>query len=236
MTISFIEPLSGGNAVRILVAPAAKNVIYWRILRRTNASLFQGATDPGAVTVIDQSTDNMVLDVVGLENGTQYFYQDFGWTGSAWIAGGIVSATPALSYADDGIDPLTIVEQRIGSGLSAEIAAGLLTPATGAIQVVTSPFALPEGVSFPVVSVHVDSTGPTDRFLGEEVSADPINAIGGNYPDTEGWFARTSLRIVAVSVNGDDAQRAAPLHPPYRPSEPAGIRALRPVLHRILAV
>ena len=188
--------------MRLLIAPASPSVLWWRVLRRTSNS-FQGATDPGAVVVADESTANMVLDTVGLENGTPYFYQDFGWTGSAWIAGAVASATPALSYTDDGIDPLSILEGRLSAGLAAEVAAGLLTPATGAIQVVTSPFALTEGTTFPIVSVHVDSTGPTDRFLGEEVSAD-FASMDGTWPDTEGWFARTVLRVAAVSVNGDE--------------------------------
>jgi hypothetical protein len=200
--ISLIQPLSVGNAVRVIITPASNAVIYWRLLRRTS-NAFTGPDDQGAVVVADNTADNMILDAVALVNGTQYFYLDYGWDGTEWIAGTVYTATPATSYQDDGVDPLTIVEGRLSLGLAAQVAAGALSPASGAIQVTTAPFGNPDGVVFPTVSVHVDSVNPIHRALGEEILPD-VSFSDGTWPGSEGWFARTTLRISAFSFNGDE--------------------------------
>ena len=192
-----------GNAIRLFVTPPA-GATWWRVLRRT-ADAFTGPTDAGAVLVADQSTDNAILDAVGLVNGTPYFYRDYAWTGAAWIDPGVsASATPGASYVDDGIDPQTFVRERIEAGLAVEVGMGTLVPGTGAIQVLTAPFAMADNLSLPAVSVHMDNTSPATRAIGEDLFGDVIDPATGNVNETEGWLARMTLAIVGVSLNSDE--------------------------------
>lgn len=192
-----------GNAVRLFVTPPA-SAVYWRILRRT-ADAFTGAADAGAVVVADQCTDNSVLDAAGLVNGTPYFYRDYAWNGSAWIDPGMsVSATPGASYADDGIDPQSFVRERIELGMAVEVGRGMLQPTTGKVQVLTAPFALADNLSLPAISVHMDSTAPAVRALGEDVGGDDADLATGAIGESEGWLARMTLAVVGVSLNPDE--------------------------------
>ena len=132
---------SVGNALRLFITPPA-GAVYWRVLRRT-ADAFTGASDAGAVVVADACTDNAVLDVTGLVNGTPYYYRDYAWNGSAWLdPGQSASATPSTSYTGEAIDPQGIVRERVSLGLAAEVAAGRLKPTSGTIPVFTAPFAM----------------------------------------------------------------------------------------------
>jgi len=201
--ITMIFTLPVGNALRVFVAPP-EGAVYWRVLRRTDDA-FTGADDAGAVVVADGCTDSMVPDFTGLVNGITYFYRDYAWNGSTWIDPGVSqSGTPAASYQGDTIDPQSLVRERIGLGMAVEVQRGTLKPASGAIPVLTAPFALANGVSFPVISVHMENTGPANRAIGEMMTGYIGDVLDAGITETDGWFARTVLKVVGVSLNSDE--------------------------------
>jgi len=201
MSISLLEPLPCGNAIRVFVNPDP-GAVFWRVLRRT-ADVFTGPDDSGAVVVADQSTDNVTLDLKALVNGTPYFYRLYWWDGAAWNATASISATPAASYAGDAIDPLAIVRERLDLGLQAEVAAGRLQPQSGAIPVLKSPYVVSDQVSFPTVFCHLDSFAPAERFLGEDIEP-PDHPSGQPWSLFQGFLARNQINIGGVSRLPDE--------------------------------
>lgn len=200
-----LQTLPVGNAVRVFITPPAGAQI-WRVLRRT-ADAFTGPNDVGAVVVVDESTDNVVLDVTALENGTEYFYRDYSTTngGVTWAdSGASLSTTPVADYQGDDIDAQELVRDRLILGMAVEVQRGALVPSTGKIPVVTAPFALMDGITFPCVSVHMDSTGPAERALGEDVLNEFVDHETGAISEAEGWLARWRIGVVGVSLNPDE--------------------------------
>lgn len=196
MPITFLEPLSAGNAVRVFME-ASPGGLSWRVLRRTT-DIFTGADDDGAVLVADDCTDNVVLDLKALVNGTTYFYRMFSWDGSAWTADPSVSTVPGATYQGDTVDPLKIVSTRIMAGLAVEVARGELLPQTGKVPVFTAPYALSDQISFPCVTIHMNMIGPAERGIGD----DPVGAThnsGGGWSEYQGWLARTQLNIAGIA-------------------------------------
>lgn len=203
MPIDLVHPLPVGNALRLILSPPA-GALFWRVLRRTDDT-FSGAADTGAVRVLDDDRDNSVLDRAGLVNGTPYFYAMFAWDGAAWSqVGDVVSATPQATYADGGPDVQAIVRERLELGLAIEVARGALQPASGKIPVTTAPFAHQSGITFPTVSVHHDSSVAADRSIGELMLPDHLQPDGALVTGGEGWMARVTLNIYAVSLNPDE--------------------------------
>lgn len=196
-----IRPLIAGNACRLhTVLPAG--AVFMRILRRT-ADAFLGATDTGADLVVDSFAEDSFVDMTGLVNGTTYYYHCYDWRSGGWVdSGPTFAATPNSEWIDDNLDPQELVRNRIALGLASEIARGNLHPPSGAIQVTTAPFSLPD-IAFPTVSVHMESTGPADRSIGDELEDFYDVALNG-YVSTEGWLARYSLTIAGVSLNADE--------------------------------
>ena len=202
--ISLLQPLSVGNAIRAFLAPP-DGALWWRLLRRTSDA-FTGVDDPGAVWVADDCTDNVVLDTIALTNGASYVYRLYSWDGAAFAVSDPASATPATTYGSGGPTPQDVVRDRIDLGMKAEVAAGRLAPDGGKVSVITAPFVLADNAVFPTITVHMDSTEPAERFLGENL----FGAIGmddGEVQETEGWLARWSLTVLGVSLNS--AERIA---------------------------
>lgn len=202
MAITLIRPLPVGNALRIFITPPT-GALWWRVLRRT-ADAFTGPTDSGAVVVVDESTDNVVLDITALVNGTPYFYRLYSWDGAAWTASATNTGTPAATYAGDDIDPQTLVRDRLEAGLAVEVALGALKPESGLVPVLFSPFVKQDAVSFPCVSVLFEQDGTADRAVGEMLFGDEADPGGGGWTETEGWLSKTTLQIVGVSLNPDE--------------------------------
>lgn len=196
-----VVPLFSGFACRLYtVLPAG--AAYTRILRKT-ADTFSGPTDPAADLVIDSFAEDSLVDISVL-NDTEYFWHAWDWIGSAWVDGGpSLSATPATRYVDDTTDPQELVRDRVQLGINAEIVRGSLKPRTGAIKVTTAPFALADGIDLPTISVHLESTGPAERAIGDELE-DFADLALGNFVGTEGWLARFALTVAAVSLNADE--------------------------------
>jgi len=196
-----IFAVAAGNALRLVVTPP-DGPVWWRVLRRT-ADAFTGAGDTGAVVVADYCTDNAVLDTQALSNGTAYFYHAyFTADGVNFTDAPSVSAVPAPSYSDEAADPQLVLVERLAAGMAVEISAGRFEPASGTCPVVTSPYVLADKISFPMISVHLDSVGPEVRGIGEAV----FGGIGGlGVPsDTDGWLSSYNLNAVGVSLNPDE--------------------------------
>jgi hypothetical protein len=202
MTITNVSAVPVGNAMRVYLTPPA-GAAYWSLLRRTDAD-FTVVNDPEAVTIAANTDSKIILDYTGLENGTEYFYCDFAWVAGAYVMGTPVAGTPAAAYQSDTVDPLTFVRDRLRMALANEIAWGNLKPSTGKIQVLTAPYALLEGVSFPVVSVHLDDDSPGIRAIGEMNEPPAFDITTGAWIDSEGWLASVRLNIVGASLNGDE--------------------------------
>ncbi|CAH2606334.1 conserved protein of unknown function (plasmid) [Rhodovastum atsumiense] len=201
--ISYIETLMAGGALRLYLTPP-NEATSWRVLRRTNPAAFTGPDDPGAAMVVDRTDANVVMDAKGLSNGATYHYRVYyrGRTG-AWIGHDEGQGVPQASYAGDDADPQTVLRDRLEAGLKTEVQRGALLPQSGKIQVVTAPFAMVEHVTFPCVSVHLESDLPAYRGIGESFGdGEVIEGVG--WDDGEGWLSRVVLRVVAVSLNGDE--------------------------------
>lgn len=200
MPITFLEPLSAGNAVRVYMDPPA-GAIMWRVLRRT-ADVFTGENDDGAVLVADDCTDNVVLDLRALVNGTTYFYRLYSWDGMAWTASPSMPAQPGASYRGDTIDPLKIVAERLQAGLVVEVGRGELLPQTGIVPVFTAPYILSDQIVFPCVTVHMDSETPAERGIGDD-SVGAMHGIG-EWSEFQGWLARTQINIAGVCRTSEE--------------------------------
>ena len=201
--ISHVEALWAGNALRLYLTPPV-GAVSWRVLRRTDPARFTGPEDQGAVRVADRHTGNVVLDDTGLENGFAYHYRvHYRDAAGNWIADAAGKGTPQASYGGDAIDPQAILIARLEAGLKVEVQRERLMPHSGEIPVVKAPFGMVENVTFPCVSVHVQSDQPAHRGIGEILGPDePIDGIG--WVESEGWLARVVLNVVAVSLNPDE--------------------------------
>jgi hypothetical protein len=202
MAISQVIPVPAGNALRVYLNPLA-GAQYWSLLRRTDAD-FTTVSDADAFVVATGSTDEVILDYTALINGTTYFYCDFAWDGTEFVAGVPVSAIPAATYQSASVDPLEFVRDRLDLGIAAEVAFGNLKPESGKIRVVTAPYGLVEGIKFPVISVHLESDSPGTRAVGETQFGDYLDGGIGQWEENEGWLASVRLNVVGVSLNADE--------------------------------
>ncbi len=200
--ISTIRPLPAGSALRLYLTPIT-GAQWWRVLRRS-AGAITGPTDAGAVVVADGSTEESILDFAGLVDGIAYTYQASYWTGAAFVASAPVAAEPAATFASGSVDPQMLLRERLELALAVEVKRGTLKPHDGVIPVLTAPFASPEAVSFPAVSVYFQSGEPGERAIGELVFPDAYDAAAGIHTEHEGWLSRVTLQVSAASLNADE--------------------------------
>src|SRR5690348_5284862 len=203
MTISMLQSLPIGNAMRVFLNPPP-TALLWRVLRTALAS-FVDENDPSAVVLYEGDQDRTIVDASGLVNGTPYTYGAFYFDGSSWSASPVVVGTPEATYADQTTDVLTVVHERIEAGLQVEIARGSLSPQEGTIAVLNAPPAI-DDTRFPVVTVQVVTDGSGMRALGELIAREDTapNPLTGAYEDTEGWLARVHLSVIGWSKNADE--------------------------------
>lgn len=201
--ISHVEALWAGNALRLYLTPPV-GAVSWRVLRRTNPAAFTGPEDQGAVRVADRHTGNVVQDDTALENGFVYHYRvHYRDRAGNWIAEAAGQGTPQDSYSGDNIDAQSVLIARLEAGLKVEVKRDRLMPESGDIPVVKAPFGLVEGITFPCVSVHVQTSAPLHRGIGEILM--PDESIDGTaWQESEGWLSRVVLNVVAVSLNPDE--------------------------------
>lgn len=184
-----------GNAVRLELSPA-DGIVYSKVLRKASLP-FTGANDAGATVIAAATFETELLDLAP-NNGTLYYYKDYGWNGSAFVDDGEdpVSVTPAATYIPGGPDVRDVIKQRIEIGLKQEIARGLLVirPHAGAasatVEVLTAPPVFDES-KWPVVSVHLQADASTDRSVADELT--------GN--EDEGWLSTYTVNVTAWSMN-----------------------------------
>jgi len=188
--ITKLIPLISGNAVSLELSPPVA-ALYWRILRNTSGVF----ANENAQTIVYQGEGTELVDYDDLENGTPYFYKVFYWNGTAWISSQAAQAvTPALLFTDTSVDPQELVRARLDSGLNALIAAGKLTHPRNHITVLNASPQI-EDTAFPVVTVHLQSDNPDNRFISDFTD----NAI-----DSIGWYSAVDLEVVAWCINGDE--------------------------------
>lgn len=199
--ITMALPLPVGNALRVFMA-APDDAVLTRVLRKTSDT-FTGIDDPGAVHVAD-TTDNNALDVVGLVNGTPYFYRAYHFNGLAWFDSGLsVQGTPAATYVDRTVDVQSLLRDRIDAGLKVEIARGALVPQTNKIPVVVAP-PIFDQKRLPMVIVHLENEAPAQTGIGDILLPDELDVLSGQWEESTGWMARTQLTITAWSLNPDE--------------------------------
>lgn len=203
MTISMLQSLPIGNAMRVFLNPPP-TALLWRVLRTALAS-FVDENDPSAVVLYEGDQDRTIVDASGLVNGTPYTYGAFYFDGTGWSASPVVVGTPAATYTDQSTDVLTVVQERIESGLKVEITRGVLSPQEGVIAVLNAPPAI-DDTRFPVVTVQVVTDGSGKRALGELIAQEDVapNPLTGAYEDAEGWLARVHLSVIGWSKNADE--------------------------------
>ena len=96
-----------------------------------------------------------------------------------------------------------IIASRIEAGLAVEVERGTLLPQSGVIPVFLAPYALSDQVTFPCVTVHMDSTGPAERAIGED-AVGPLRGIGGDWSEFQGWLARTQINIAGICRTSEE--------------------------------
>lgn len=201
MSLALLQPLPVGNAIRVFynVPLLAKE---WRILRK-DADTFSGYNDAAASVIAHSGGGNVQLDITGLLNGTPYFYKPYWFDGAAWNAEASMSAIPAVSFSDNGVDPLLLMRDRLEDGFKALIAAGKIQTNANAIKVLTAP-PLFDDTAWPVVTVHCNQDASAMRAIGEMVSTDVFDAVAQTWESSEGWLSRVQLSIVVWSLNPDE--------------------------------
>lgn len=198
MAISMVLPIPVGDALRVFWSVPA-GTQKTRVLRKGSAT-FTGPDDSDALVVFE-GEGGSVVDIA-IANGQTAYYLDYHFNGATWAAGGApMSGMPATSYGDQSVDVLSIVRERLAAGLLYEVEAGRLVHREGVIPVLTAPPAF-EDTTFPLVTVHLQSETPTDRYLGEQLYTD-MQEDGGNWAEAEGWMAQSSIQIIGWELNAD---------------------------------
>lgn len=200
--ISMVEPLHAGNALRLFIEPPT-GAIEWKILRKGSGT-FAGVGDPSALMVY-QGGENVIVDTNSLQNGVMAFYCPFYTTdGQTWTPGPVSNGTPNANYAEHTTDVLTDLRQRLEAGLFVECQRGNFQTELGYIQVFIGPVPLDQNQRFPLVSIQMEGEDPSERSLGEMLSADSFDSIGGDWDESEGWLSNVRITVQGVAINSDE--------------------------------
>jgi hypothetical protein len=195
--ISFLQALAAGNAVSVILQPP-QGARKWSVLRKPTNDI-AGLSDPAA-TLVYTGADKYFVDTSGLINGLTYFYQPFYFDGIAWSAAATASVVPECSFEFIQTDVQTFLRDRIAAGLVAAVARQAIFPESGVIPVLTAAPVF-EDVSFPVVTVHMQSDGSAERAVGEAVGVDTADECVGQF---EGWLSRYQIAIAISSLSSDE--------------------------------
>lgn len=200
--IHMVQPLSVGNALRLYLEPPA-GAVRWKILRKGSDS-FSGPADESAA-VIYEGNERVVVDARYLTNDVRAFYRPYYTTdGINWTAGPTASGTPAATYEEQSSDVLALLRERLESGLQVEVQRGNLVNDLGYIQVYAAAPSLERDLTFPLVTLHLDSEDPSVRGIGEALGTDDFDAIGDDWTESEGWLADVRISVIGWSLNADE--------------------------------
>lgn len=197
-----IQPLPVGNALRLFIQPPT-GAARWKVLRNGNG-VFSGHDDPGAA-VVYEGGDAVVLDTAFLQNEVMAFYRPYYTAdGAVWEAGAVASGTPAATYEEFTTDVMSVLRQRLESGLQVEVQRGTLINELGYIPVYTAAPSLERDLRMPLVTLHMESEEPAERGLGEYIGGDDFDSVGQEWQESEGWLARVNISVVGWSLNADE--------------------------------
>lgn len=200
--IHMVQPLSVGNALRLYVEPPA-TAVRWKILRKGSDS-FSGPADESAA-VVYEGNERVVVDARFLQNEVRAFYRPYYTAdGATWTAGPTASGTPAATYEDQTTDVLSLLRERLESGLQVEVQRGNLVNDLGYIQVYTAAPSTERDLNFPLVTLHLESEDPSVRALGEVLSIDDFDTIDNGWTEAEGWLADVRVSVIGWSLNADE--------------------------------
>ena len=199
--ITMVQPLSIGNAMRLILQPHS-GAVLWRVLRKDQND-FVGPDDPSAL-LVHEGDMSSCLDAEYLVNGQQVFYRPYYlMRDGSWVAGDVAAGTPAAIYQDMSTDALTVVRDRLEAGLRVEVERGTIASQLGYVQAFTAPPVF-DVVHFPAVTIHVESENPSERGIGECIDTYVFDVVDGMFTESEGWFADVHLQIIGWSMNADE--------------------------------
>jgi hypothetical protein len=198
MKFNLIQPISCGNAVR-LVLQATAGETRWRVLRKeTNG--FTGHDDPGAFLVHD-GDERFLTDARLLVNGVTYHYALYGFAMGVWGAPVVATVVPEAKFTDVSVDAQELVRERLDVALHSMIARGLAPLSKPTVSVMSIPF-YTQGGELPVVTVLYAGGSATGHALGAQMSGDEFD--GSDFIGTQGWHESITLEISAWSLNAQE--------------------------------
>lgn len=203
MSITQIQPLHIGNAIRLFLTPPA-GAVAWRVLKM-GSDAFGGPDDLDSAVIAYEGDEDVIVDAKDLLNEHKVFYRPFyRMADRSWQVGTTVHATPAATYEDHSTDVLSVVRQRLEEGLLVEVQREKLIAEYGYVQVFTAPPALEQNLRFPLVTITLEDESPNYRGIGDDISGDEFDAVGFDWFDSEGWLADVRLSIIGWSLNSDE--------------------------------
>ena len=198
----YVSPLAIGNALSIeFVEPYGTEMVR---LLRNQTGVFAGPYDPASTLVYaDADVDTAAYDSSGLKNGQTYSYQAYYWLSGAWVPDTVATGIPGVSLIDASVDALSIVLNRLTTGMQNEVASGALVAGKSGVIAVLSAPPIYEETSFPLVTVQQRIEERAVSAIGESIGTDAVDESTGNWSATEGWLANTVLTVTGWTLNPD---------------------------------
>lgn len=199
--IAVIDQVPSGNALRLVLQPRGGATLF-RVTRGASELALDG---PDAGAVVYEGGELSFLDTAGLVNGTEVWYRAFYMVAGEWRGTPAVSQTPRATFADYSADPVALVRDRLALGLAEIVRRTLagdpipgvvLSPKTGSVPVLVGT-PLFEGVSFPLLTLHLVDDADQVRGIGE---GGPHDAFAEDSVEQyEGWYSRVQISITGWS-------------------------------------
>lgn len=203
MSISLLQPLHIGNAIRIFLNPPA-GAVAWRILKMGNDG-FAGPEDLDYALIAYEGDERVFVDSENLRNEQKVFYKAYYRMGDGSMQESpTADATPVASYEDHSTDALSVLRQRLEDGLKVECDRKNIIHEYGHVQVLTAPPALDQNLRFPLVTLTLEDESPAERGIGENISGDEFYPLEDSWFESDGWIAGVRISIVAWSLNSDE--------------------------------
>jgi hypothetical protein len=200
--IAMVQPLHIGNALRLFFEPPA-GAVRWKVLRKGLDS-FSGHDDVTAA-VVYEGDERVTVDSAFLTNDVMAFYRPFYTTdGVTWSAGPTAYGTPAAVYKETTTDVISFLRERLEAGLLIELQRGSLVHELGYVPVYTATPSLEQGLTFPLVTVHLENEEDAVRGIGDDITGDIYDATDGTYEESEGWLSSARVTLIGWSLNGDE--------------------------------